>query len=77
MLEGVLEGQDLVLPARRLPDDGITAWDHVVEQGYEGLVAQDPASPYGGGRTLAWLKVKVAGYREGERSWEAKPRDRG
>jgi ATP-dependent DNA ligase len=31
----------------------------VVERGSEGLLAKDPASPYRGGRTLAWLKVKV------------------
>ncbi len=40
--------------------------------GYEGLVAKDPASPYRGGRTLAWLKVKQPCYREGERGWEPK-----
>jgi ATP-dependent DNA ligase len=27
----------------------------------------DPESPYVGGRTLKWLKVKQAKYREGER----------
>jgi hypothetical protein len=35
-----------------------------------GLVAKDPASPYVGGRTLRWLKVKQPHYREGERGWE-------
>jgi ATP-dependent DNA ligase len=44
----------------------------VLRAGYEGLVAKDPASPYVGGRTLAWLKVKQPHYREGERGWEAK-----
>ena len=58
MLEDVLDGQDLVLPVRRLADDGLKAWQQVLERGYEGLVAKDPQSPYGGGRTLAWLKVK-------------------
>jgi ATP-dependent DNA ligase len=33
-------------------------------------VAKDPASPYIGGRTLQWLKVKQARYGEGERGWE-------
>jgi len=28
------------------------------------------ASPYVGGRTLKWLKVKQAHYHEGERGWE-------
>jgi hypothetical protein len=27
-------------------------------------------SPYVGGRTLKWLKVKVPHYREVERGWE-------
>jgi hypothetical protein len=28
------------------------------------------SSPYAGGRTLKWLKVKQADYRESERGWE-------
>jgi ATP-dependent DNA ligase len=44
----------------------------VLARGYEGLVAKDAASPYMGGRTLKWLKVKQARYREGERGWEPK-----
>jgi ATP-dependent DNA ligase len=68
----VLHGQDVVLPARRLTENGLDAWDEVLERGYEGLVAKDPASPYVGGRTLKWLKVKVPHYREGERGWEPK-----
>ena len=36
----------------------------VIEHGYEGLVAKDPQSPYVGGRTLKWLKVKQPGRRE-------------
>ena len=71
-LELVLDGQDLLLPARRLPDDGLKAWAQVIERGYEGLVVKDPASAYRGGRTLAWVKVKVPNYREGERGWEPK-----
>ncbi len=68
-LEYVLEGR-LILPVRRLADDGLTAWQEVLTRGYEGLVAKDPASPYVGGRTLKWLKVKQPKYREGERGWE-------
>ena len=60
----------LILPARRLANDGLTAWEEVLERGYEGLVAKDPASPYRGGRTIKWLKVKQPRYREGERGWE-------
>jgi len=55
-----------VLPVRRLADDGLKAWQQVLERGYEGLVAKDSTSPYVGGRTLAWLKVKVPHYREGQ-----------
>jgi ATP-dependent DNA ligase len=44
----------------------------VLERGYEGLVAKDPASVYVGGRTLAWLKVKQANYRVEARGWEPK-----
>ena len=76
-LEQVLNGQDVLLPARRLADDGLKAWAQVVERGYESLVAKDPASPYRAGRTLAWLKVKVQHYREGERGWEIKSSNRG
>ena len=57
VLEDLLDGQDLVLPVRRLADDGLKAWQEVLEHGYEGLVAQDPAKPCIVGRTLKWLKV--------------------
>jgi len=74
-LEDLLAGQgDLVWPARRLADDGLKAWQEVLERGYEGLVAKDPQSPYVGGRTLKWLKVKQPNYRDGERGWE--PREK-
>ncbi len=63
VLEDVLDDQDLVLPVRRLADNGLKAWQQVLERGYEGLVAKDPASPYVGGRTLKWLKVKQREYR--------------
>jgi bifunctional non-homologous end joining protein LigD len=72
VLEGEVDGHRLILPARRLADDGFTAWAEVVARGYEGLVGKDDASPYVGGRTLKWLKVKQARYREGERGWEPK-----
>jgi bifunctional non-homologous end joining protein LigD len=72
VIEDVLDEEDMVLPVRRLADDGLKAWQAVVEKGYEGLVAKDPQSPYVGGRTLKWLKVKMPRYREGERGWEPK-----
>jgi bifunctional non-homologous end joining protein LigD len=72
ILEDMLDGQDLLLPVRRLADDGLKAWQEVLERGYEGLVAKDPDSTYVGGRTLKWLKVKQPKYREGERGWTEK-----
>ena len=69
VIEDVLDGQDLLLPVRRLSDDGLKAWQQVIEHGYEGFVAKDPESPYVGGRTLKWLKVKVPKYREEERGF--------
>jgi ATP-dependent DNA ligase len=62
----------VILPVRRLSDDGLKAWREMMEHGYEGLVAKDPASPYVGGRTLKWLKVKQRDYRVAERGWEPK-----
>jgi bifunctional non-homologous end joining protein LigD len=73
VIEDVLDEQDMVLPVRRLADDGLKAWQQVLERGYEGLVAKDPESLYLGGRTLKWLKVKQPKYREGERGWETEP----
>jgi len=69
VLEAEVDGHRLILPARCLADDGLAAWAEVLERGYEGLVAKDPASPYVGGRTLKWLKVKQQKYREGERGF--------
>ena len=69
VIEDVLDEQDMVLPVRRLADDGLKAWQQVIEHGYEGLVAKDPASPYVGARTLKWLKVKQRDYRAAERGW--------
>ena len=41
----------------------------MVERGYEGIMAKDPASPYVEGRSLLWLKVKQCDYRVEERGW--------
>ena len=72
-LEYALDGAPaVILPVRRLSDDGLKAWQQVVEHGYEGLVAKDPASAYVGGRTLKWLKVKQRDYRVAERGWDPK-----
>lgn len=58
--------QTLLFAARRLAANGLEAWAQVLERGYEGMVGKDEASPYRAGRTLVWLKVKQAKYREGE-----------
>jgi ATP-dependent DNA ligase len=70
VLEALLEGQSLVLLARRQAANGLEAWAQVLERGYEGLVGKDEASLYREGPTLSWLKVKQPHYREGERGWE-------
>jgi bifunctional non-homologous end joining protein LigD len=72
LLERVVGGHGMIFAARRLSRNGLKAWEEAVHRGYEGVVAKDPASPYVGGRTLKWLKVKQPRYREGERGWEPK-----
>jgi bifunctional non-homologous end joining protein LigD len=69
VLEGEVDGRRLILPARRLADDGLAAWAEVLVRGYEGLVAKNHESRYVPGRTGAWLKVKQPHYREGERGF--------
>lgn len=68
-LEKLLKGQSLILAARRLSPEGFAAWAEVLHRGWEGMVAKDPESKYIGGRTLKWLKVKQAKYREIERGF--------
>lgn len=52
VLEDLVDGQQLVLPARRLATNGLEAWAQVLERSYEGLVGKDEASAYVEGRTL-------------------------
>jgi len=40
-----------------------------MERRYEGYVAKDEASPYTGGATRRWLKVKVPGWTVEEDRW--------
>ena len=68
-LEHLLTGERLILPVRRLSANGLEAWQEVIRAGWEGMVAKDPESPYVGGRTLKWLKVKQPKYREVERGY--------
>ena len=69
ILEGLVAGQRMILPARRLADNGLKAWAQAVQRGYEGMVGKDPESPYVPGRTLKWLKVKQRDYRVKERGF--------
>jgi ATP-dependent DNA ligase len=69
LLEDVVANNDLVFPVRRLAPDGLEAWRQVVEGGYEGYVAKDEASPYEGGPTRRWLKVKQKDWTVTEDGW--------
>jgi bifunctional non-homologous end joining protein LigD len=69
LLERFLRRHGMIFPVRRLSRNGLKAWEEVLARGYEGLVGKDEASPYVGGRTLKWLKVKQPRYREAERGW--------
>jgi ATP-dependent DNA ligase len=62
-------GSNLVFPVRRLAPEGLEAWKQVVERGYEGYVAKDEASPYEGGPTRRWLKVKQKNWTVGDDLW--------
>jgi bifunctional non-homologous end joining protein LigD len=57
-LEEAIHGERLILPTRRLAEDGFEAWTQVLEQGYEGLVGKDQEASYLGGTTVRWLKLK-------------------
>jgi ATP-dependent DNA ligase len=58
-LERVVENDHtLIVPACRLAANWLEVWEQAVSAGYEGMLAKDNASPYRGGRTLSWLKVK-------------------
>ncbi len=70
LLERLLRSHGMIFPVRRLAGDGLKAWHEAVARSFEGLVAKNLTSPYIGGRTLKWLKVKQPKYLEGERGWE-------
>jgi ATP-dependent DNA ligase len=69
-------GGDLVFPVRRLPPHGLEAWATVLASGYEGMVGKDEASPYRGGITRSWLKVKVPDWTDPEDRWRRVRLDR-
>jgi ATP-dependent DNA ligase len=70
VLEELVAKERMILPVRRLSSNGLKAWAQAAHKGYEGIVAKDPQSPYVGGRTLKWLKVKQPNYRVEERGWD-------
>ena len=69
-LEKLVAESQLIIPVRRLPSNGLEAWDEVLRCNYEGMVAKDPDSACTPGRTLSWLKVKQGGYRQEARGFD-------
>ena len=69
VLEELVAGARMILPARRLSDNGLKAWAQAMHRGYEGMVGKDPESLYVPGRTLRWLKVKQKDYRKEARGF--------
>jgi bifunctional non-homologous end joining protein LigD len=69
-LEHLAADRQLIMPTRRLPANGLEAWEEVPRGNYEGMVGKDPASAYTPGRTLSWLKVKQRGYRQEARGFD-------
>jgi DNA ligase D-like protein (predicted ligase) len=59
VLERTVGGGPLLQVSRRLAGTGLQAYRVAKRRGYEGLVAKDLSSPYVGGRSQYWLKVKV------------------
>jgi bifunctional non-homologous end joining protein LigD len=69
-LEEIVAGAERIFPVRRLTSNGLVAWGEVLQDGFEGYVAKDEASPYVGGVTRSWLKVKVPGWTDPEDRWK-------
>jgi bifunctional non-homologous end joining protein LigD len=74
--DALAAASNLILPARRLADNGLDAWAQVLGNGYEGYVAKDEASPYRGGITRSWLKVKVPGWTDRRTGGSERPEPR-
>ena len=68
-LEDLVARAELVYVVRRLAQNGLEAWNQVLQRGYEGLVAKDPASLYVAGPSLKWLKVKQPNWTDSEDRW--------
>jgi len=59
ILEETLGSGRVVQIAKRLARNGIVAFAQARNKRLEGIIAKDSASFYAGGRSQAWLKVKV------------------
>jgi bifunctional non-homologous end joining protein LigD len=70
VLEDLIKGQRLLLPARRLSGSGVEAWREVEERGYEGLVAKDEASLYVGRADALLAQGQASGVSGGERGFQ-------
>ena len=73
-LEDAVADSELVFPVRRLAPDGLEAWNQVIERGYEGYVAKDESSAYGGRTDQAVAEgqaVKQKGWRRTDDSAES------
>ncbi len=60
VLEEEVDGYRLILPARRLADDGLAAWQEVLARGYGGLVGKHPEAQQGPGRHAPLAQGTVA-----------------
>jgi bifunctional non-homologous end joining protein LigD len=58
-LENSISQSDELILSRRLARTGLDAFRVATKRGFEGLVAKRAASPYLGGRSRDWMKVKV------------------
>lgn len=58
-LEEAIGSRERLFPSRRLPKNGMTAYDTAMKKQWEGLIAKEEDSPYVEGRSAKWLKVKV------------------
>jgi bifunctional non-homologous end joining protein LigD len=58
-LKNVVESGHLLLIAERLAENGLQAYRLAKRRQFEGVVAKDASSPYVGGRSRYWLKVKI------------------
>lgn len=58
-LEKVIGNTERLFPSRRLPKNGLKAYEMAQRKGWEGLIAKEEAAPYLEGRSTRWLKVKV------------------